>query len=82
MRGDQVLLLLPNDDERMSGLTKRPNPYPDDVATKYGTCSLSGLPARYRDPLTGLRYGSLEAFKHLRSEHASAAAQAPVPVAP
>lgn len=36
---------------------------------KYGACSYSGQPAYYRDPLTGMRYGSLEAFKQLRAEH-------------
>ena len=45
-------------------------PYPADLATKYGICPISGLPARYRDPLTGARYGSVAAFKQIRAEHA------------
>jgi hypothetical protein len=29
-------------------------------------CIITGLPARYRDPLTGYPYASLQAFKTLR----------------
>eukprot|EP00310_Coccolithus_braarudii_P021200 CAMPEP_0183351444 /NCGR_PEP_ID=MMETSP0164_2-20130417/24937_1 /TAXON_ID=221442 /ORGANISM="Coccolithus pelagicus ssp braarudi, Strain PLY182g" /LENGTH=347 /DNA_ID=CAMNT_0025523631 /DNA_START=106 /DNA_END=1149 /DNA_ORIENTATION=- len=45
---------------------------PLSEAQKYGLCPLSGLPARYHDPLTGQRYGSLDAFKSLRVEHTPA----------
>lgn len=32
-------------------------------------CAVTRLPARYRDPLTGLPYANLEAFKVLRERH-------------
>ncbi len=31
------------------------------------TCSVTGLPAKYRDPLTGIPYRTIEAFKVLRA---------------
>uniref|UniRef100_A0A7S0P4V8 Vps72/YL1 C-terminal domain-containing protein n=1 Tax=Calcidiscus leptoporus TaxID=127549 RepID=A0A7S0P4V8_9EUKA len=68
-----VQLLVPTSAESLLNglLTRRtsPEPLPSEME-KYGQCAYSGLPARYRDPLTGMRYGSLEAFKQLRSEHA------------
>ena len=30
------------------------------------TCVVTGLPARYRDPLTGIPYATTEAFRMLR----------------
>ena len=32
------------------------------------TCVVTGLPAKYKDPLTGLPYANIEAFKYIR-EH-------------
>ena len=54
---------------RALGFWGKAGSYPPDAAAKYGLCALSGLPARYRDPLTGVRYGNLDAFKRLRAEH-------------
>lgn len=34
------------------------------------TCPISGLPARYRDPLTKLPYYNAEAFKSIRAKYA------------
>jgi len=63
----------------LPSLTMRANDYPPaDETSKYGTCALSGLPARYCDPKTGRRYGSLAAFKQLRKEAADAEAAAVV----
>ncbi|KAF7836390.1 SWR1 complex subunit 2 [Senna tora] len=36
-------------------------PYPEK-----SVCAITGLPAKYRDPLTGLPYATLEAFKIIR----------------
>jgi hypothetical protein len=43
-------------------------PLPPTEAEKYGLCRHSGLVARYRDPQTGERYGSVEALRKLRAE--------------
>lgn len=32
-------------------------------------CAITGLPAKYRDPVTGLPYANLEAFKIIREQH-------------
>ena len=32
-------------------------------------CVITGLPAKYKDPLTGLPYANLEAYKELRKRH-------------
>ena len=32
-------------------------------------CAITGLPAKYRDPVTGLPYANLEAFKVIREQH-------------
>jgi hypothetical protein len=76
VRADGVRLLVPaakNDETdetlRALGFWGKAGSYPPDAAAKYGLCALSGLPARYRDPLTGVRYGNLDAFKRLRAEH-------------
>ena len=76
VRADGVRLLVPaakNDETdetlRALGFWGKAGSYPPDAAAKYGLCELSGLPARYRDPLTGVRYGNLDAFKRLRAEH-------------
>eukprot|EP01041_Mallomonas_annulata_P001906 gene1906-3687_t len=34
-------------------------------------CTITGLPARYMDPLTGLPYANLEAFRIIRKKHYS-----------
>ena len=76
MKGDAVLLLLPKDgcEKKLREMTWRaPEAYPPDEATKYGVCPLSGLPAKYRDPATGVRYGNLAAFKQLRANAAAGA---------
>ena len=43
----------------------------DAVAPEYPEqpiCSVTGLPARYKDPLTGSAYASLDAFRMLRGK--------------
>jgi hypothetical protein len=37
-------------------------------------CAITGKPAKYRDPLTGLAYADLAAFKIIREQHSSTAA--------
>jgi hypothetical protein len=37
-------------------------------------CAITGKPAKYRDPLTGLPYADLAAFKIIREQHSSTAA--------
>lgn len=32
-------------------------------------CAITGLPAKYRDPVSGLPYANLEAFKVIREQH-------------
>ncbi len=32
-------------------------------------CAITGLPAKYRDPVTGLPYANLDAFKIIREQH-------------
>ena len=54
-------------DRALSMMTQSAPAYPPDEAAKYGLCSISGLPARFKDPQTGQRYGSLAAFKQLRA---------------
>ncbi|PWA91396.1 sequence-specific DNA binding transcription factor [Artemisia annua] len=49
-----------------SQIPTRSTPYPEkDV------CVVTGLPAKYRDPKTGLPYATKEAFKIIRERHAS-----------
>eukprot|EP00967_Tisochrysis_lutea_P060122 scaffold76806_cov35-Tisochrysis_lutea.AAC.1 len=52
---------------KMAGITPRvaPPPPPSEV-DKYGLCKHSGVLARYCDPLTGERYGTIEALRKLR----------------
>ena len=66
-----VVLLLPAEhaEREIGRMRQQAIPYPPEAHAKYGTCELSGLPAVYRDPLTGQRYGSLAAFKKLREQH-------------
>ena len=40
------------------------------LASAFGVCSISGLPAKYKDPVTGLGYANVAAFKELRRLHA------------
>ncbi|KAF4349732.1 hypothetical protein CsatB_001433 [Cannabis sativa] len=44
-----------------SQISTTPVPYPEKVV-----CAVTGLPAKYRDPKTGLPYATKEAFKILR----------------
>ena len=44
-------------------INAKPRPYP-----KKKVCAITGLPAKYRDPLTGKYYANLEAFKAIRAE--------------
>ena len=44
-------------------INSKPRPYP-----KKKLCAITGLPAKYRDPLTGKYYANLEAFKAIRAE--------------
>ena len=37
-------------------------------------CVITGLPAKYKDPLTGQPYATIQAFKEIRKQHAAAAA--------
>ncbi|KAL1504887.1 hypothetical protein AB1Y20_008657 [Prymnesium parvum] len=64
------LMLLPASgaEQAMEELSMRAPPYPSDEQAKYGICPISGLVAKYRDPLTGRRYGSLQAFQALRQQ--------------
>jgi hypothetical protein len=52
-------------------------PLPPSEADKYGTCRHSNLVAKYRDPRTGQRYGSVEALRKLRAEAEARAAGLP-----
>ena len=55
-------------DRALAAMTQHSKPYPPASASdKYGVCALSGLPAKYKDPLTGQRYGNLEAFRTIRA---------------
>ena len=38
-------------------------------------CAITGLPAKYVDPVTKEPYATLDAFKQLRERHAAAAAE-------
>lgn len=51
-------------------LAKPPKPAPRPV------CAVTGLRAKYRDPLTGLPYATAAAFKTLRANHTAQAAAA------
>lgn len=37
----------------------------------HGFCAITGLPAKYKDPKTGLPYANVAAFKELRAKHAA-----------
>ena len=56
--------------QALRSMAKVAPPYPPSEADKYGLCDISGLPARYYDPLVGKRYGSADAFRQLRNAHA------------
>ena len=50
-----------------------------------GICAITGLPAKYKDPKTGLPYANIEAFKQLRLREAGSEVQAQaeeIPAAP
>jgi hypothetical protein len=40
------------------------------VAGPFGFCCITGLAAKYKDPMTGLAYANVAAFKELRRRHA------------
>ena len=42
-------------------------------------CAVTGLPAKYRDPLTGKPYATKEAFRALRAQHARGQGEARTP---
>lgn len=42
---------------------ERPTPRPRPV------CAVTGLPAKYRDPVTGKHYATLDAFRRIRADH-------------
>ncbi len=50
--------------EREAAATPKVQPGP------FGICSITGLPAKYKDPVTGLSYANVAAFKELRRVHA------------
>jgi vacuolar protein sorting-associated protein 72 len=50
--------------------TKPPKP------TNRAVCAITGLPAKYRDPLSGLPYATAAAFKQLRANRTAQAAAA------
>ena len=39
------------------------------LSTRHGVCVITGLPAKYKDPQTGLAYANLDAYKELRKLH-------------
>uniref|UniRef100_A0A7S4B0Y4 Vps72/YL1 C-terminal domain-containing protein n=2 Tax=Chrysotila carterae TaxID=13221 RepID=A0A7S4B0Y4_CHRCT len=39
------------------------------VGTEQRLCAITGLPAKYRDPVSGLPYANLDAFRELRKLH-------------
>ena len=45
-----------------SVINSKPIPYP-----KRPVCAITGMPAKYRDPKTGLYYSTLEAFQLIRA---------------
>lgn len=49
----------------LSEISTTPVPYPEKAV-----CAVTGLPARYRDPKTGLSYATKEAFKIIRERYA------------
>ncbi|GJT01976.1 SWR1-complex subunit 2 [Tanacetum coccineum] len=49
-----------------SHIPTRSTPYPEKAV-----CVVTGLPAKYRDPKTGLPYATKEAFKIIRERHSS-----------
>lgn len=73
-RGEGNLLLLPEHvaDRALAAMTQAAAPYPTTLVDKYGICPLSGLPAKYKCPRTGVRYGDLAAYKKLRTGGGSA----------
>ena len=57
--------------ELRKSMRSAPPAPPPDLAAKYGVCAISGEFARYVDPLSGVRYGSLAAFAQLRRDRAA-----------
>mmetsp|Transcript_30398 Transcript_30398/g.47621 ORF Transcript_30398/g.47621 Transcript_30398/m.47621 type:complete len:184 (+) Transcript_30398:146-697(+) len=45
------------------------------VAGPFGFCVITGLPAKYKDPVTGQPYANVEAFKELRKQHGGEGAE-------
>ncbi len=46
-------------------LLRQPKPAP----VKPNVCVITGLPAKYKDPLTGMPYATIEAFKEVRARY-------------
>jgi len=46
-------------------LLRQPKPTP----AKPNVCVITGLPAKYKDPLTGMPYATIEAFKEVRARY-------------
>lgn len=45
-------------------------PHDPPKPVKETKCVITGLPAKYKDPLTGAPYATIEAFRLLRQRHA------------
>lgn len=67
-RGYFNTLTFPSVDQ-MPEIFKRPHNPQKLIKTTKSLCAISGKPARYRDPKTGMPYHDLAAFKELRRRH-------------
>jgi len=67
-RGYFNTLTFPSVDQ-MPEIFKRPHNSQKLIKTTKSLCAISGKPARYRDPKTGMPYHDLAAFKELRRRH-------------
>jgi hypothetical protein len=43
---------------------------PSEPSSAEKLCCITGLPAKYKDPLTGKPYATIDAFKEIRRQHA------------
>mmetsp|Transcript_8995 Transcript_8995/g.15812 ORF Transcript_8995/g.15812 Transcript_8995/m.15812 type:complete len:295 (-) Transcript_8995:100-984(-) len=59
-------------DQVPSVINAKPKPKPERPI-----CSVTGLPAKYRDPVTGIYFRTVEAFKLLRGSHTAPKASGP-----